>query len=223
MSFGSSLGDDFAVSQLAARVVTPEMIHQKGEEFPQMVTSSNQVDGSNIESQDQLLRAGCSNAKTFYIRPATNLPTDSSSTKSKLSFGYDTIQLAEKVCIAYKDAPSNYKHIAQEVKSLQAIIERTAQHLQSTSLSDNNRQDGEQILKGCKSVLEELNSHIEKNNRSASTNKKFVIKRVKHDKDIDIAMLRAKLTLNATLLSDFIRRFDISTITIYYIMLISLP
>lgn len=210
MSFGSSLGDDF----VRARGVTPEMIHQKGEEFSKMVTSSNQIDDSNIEDRGQLLRAGCSNAKTFYIRPTTNLPTDNDSS----SFGWSAgdilaiSQLAAKVYIAYKDGPSNYKHITQEVKGLPALMEKTAQHLQSTTLNDNNRQEGLQVLKGCQSVLEELNSHIE---HLASTNKRLVFKRVKHGRDIDIALLRERLISNVTLLSSFIRRFDISTITIY--------
>ena len=131
-------------------------------------------------------------------------------------------KLAAKVITAYKDAPSDYKNIAEEVKSLQIIINKAAQHFESTTLSDNDRQEGQEVLKGCQSVLEDLNSLMEKYNHLASANKNQVFKRVRLGIE-DIAALRVRLISNATLLSSFIRRFDISTITIWYIILISLP
>ena len=145
-----------------------------------------------------------------------------------MSFGYsigDFIAisaLAAKVYKAYKDAPSDYKNIAEEVKSLEGIINKAIRHFRSTTLSNNDQQEGQEVLKGCQSILRDLNSHIiEKYKCIASTNERVVFKRVKLGTE-DIAAWRVRLISNATLLSSFIRRFDISTITIYYIMLTSL-
>ena len=133
-----------------------------------------------------------------------------------MSFGYvggfiAISKLAATVYTAYKDAPSDYKNIAEEVKSLQGMINKAAQHFKSPTLSDDDRQVGHEALKGCRSVLQDLNSLIEKYKSLASTNKGLVLKRVQLGTE-DIATLRARLISNATLLSSFIRRFDISTI-----------
>ena len=127
-------------------------------------------------------------------------------------------ELAVRVYTAYKDAPDNYRNISEEVIALQVLIDEAEQHFESTAISDDDRQDGEKILKGCQSVLEDLNSLIEKYKSlaSASTNEVLVFKRVKLGSE-DIATLRARLTSNATLLSSFIRRFNISTIYFFLI------
>ena len=141
-----------------------------------------------------------------------------------MSFGWgvgDIIaisKLAAKVYTAYKDAPSDYKNIAEEVRSLEGIINKAAQHFRSAALSDNDLQVGQEALKGCQSVLRDLNSLIEKYGSLASTNTGQVFQRVKLGTE-DIATLRARLTSNATLLSSFIRRFDISTVTISHLLL----
>ena len=131
-------------------------------------------------------------------------------------------QLAVKVYSAYKDAPSNYKHISKEVKTLQITIDKAVQHFESTSLSDNDRQLGQEALEGCQSVLEDLNSLIEKYKSLASTNTRQVFKKVKLGGE-DIATLRSRLISNTVSLNGFIQRFDIPTITIKYIVLIPLP
>ena len=117
-------------------------------------------------------------------------------------------KLAVKVYTAYKDAPNDYKHVAEEVKSLQIIINKAAQHLESTTLGDNDRQEGQEVLKGCQSVLGDLDSLMEKYSSLASANSTQVFERVKLGTE-DIASLRARLTSNATLLSSFIRRLNI--------------
>ena len=122
-------------------------------------------------------------------------------------------QLAIKVYTAYKDAPDIYGNISDEVAGLQVLVDRVERHFQSTTISSNDRRNGQKVLKGCQSVLEDLNSLVEKYKRLASTNKRLVFKRVKLGME-DIATLRARLTSNATLLSSFIQRFDISTILI---------
>ena len=145
-----------------------------------------------------------------------------------MSFGYgvgDFIaisKLAATVYTAYKEAPNDYKNIAEEVKSLQGVINKAAKHFKSTTLSSDDRRDGQEALKSCQSVLEDLNSLIEKYRSLASTNKRLVFKRVKLGTE-DIATLRARLTSNATLLSSFIRRLDASLLRIWYMMLIFLP
>ena len=122
--------------------------------------------------------------------------------------------LAKKVYTAYKDAPDDYKHISDEVKSLQIIINKAARHFESATLSNNSRQEGQEVLKGCNNVLEDLNSLIEKYNGLASGSPSQVFKRVKLGGE-DIATLRARLTSNTTLLSSFIQRFNISIIIIH--------
>lgn len=128
-----------------------------------------------------------------------------------MSFGWSggdivaIVQLAARVCTAYKDAPSDYKKIANEVKSLHSLINKAAQHFKSTTLSDDDQQEGQEVLEGCQSVLEDLNSLMEEYKSLASTNKRLDFKRVKLGTE-DIATLRARLISNATLLSSFVRR-----------------
>ena len=117
-------------------------------------------------------------------------------------------QLALKVYTAYKDAPDIYGNISDEVAGLQVLIDKVEQQFQSTTISSNDRHNGQKILKGCQSALEDLNSRVEKYKSLASTNKRLFFKRVKLGME-DIATLRSRLISNTTLLSSFIRRFDI--------------
>ena len=128
--------------------------------------------------------------------------------------------LALKVYTAYKDAPDDYRNIADEVKSLHIIIEEAAQHFKSTTLSDEKKQGGKEVLEGCRNVLKDLDALIEKYNALASSNPIQVFRRIKLGTE-DIVTLRARLTSNTTLLNSFIQRLDITiTIAIEYIMLI---
>ena len=122
-------------------------------------------------------------------------------------------QLVAKVYAAYKHAPKDYRDICGEVKSLKIRITKAIQHIQSTTLSDDDRQEGQEVLKGCQSVLEDLNSLIEKYNSLASANRSQVLKKVQFGTE-DIATLRVRLISNTGLLNCFIQRFDIPTITI---------
>ena len=131
-------------------------------------------------------------------------------------------QLAAKVYTTYKDAPSDYKHIAEEVDSLRVMINKAARHFQSTTLSNSDRQDGQKVLKGSQSILEDLDSLLEKYKSLASTRRHSVFQRVMLGTE-DITQLRDRLTSNATSLSSFIRRFDIPSHYYLAIMLMSLP
>ena len=124
-------------------------------------------------------------------------------------------RLATKVYTAYKDAPDDYRNISDEVKSLQIIINKAARHFESTTLNTSSRQEGQEVLKGCQNVLEDLNSLIEKYNGLSSTNTSQILKRVKLGME-DITTLRIRLISNTGLLNSFIQRFDmpVSTITI---------
>ena len=137
-----------------------------------------------------------------------------------MSFGYsvgDFIAisgLAAKVYSAYKNAPDDYKHISEEVKSLQICVDQAVKYLKNTALSEVKRREGQDALQSCQSILKDLNSLIEKYQSLASTNKMQVFKRVKLGTE-DITTLRARLTSNTVLLSNFNRRFAIPVFTIY--------
>ena len=136
--------------------------------------------------------------------------------------------LAIQVCTAYKDAPDDYRNIADEVDSLHIIIEEAAQHFESTTLSNKKQKRGKKVLEGCRNVLKDLDALIEKYKAlapaNANANASQVFRRIKLGTE-DIVTLRARLTSNTTLLNVFIQRLDIAiitiTITIEYIILIS--
>ena len=120
-----------------------------------------------------------------------------------------------------------------EVKSLHIILNKAAQHFESTTLSNNSRQESQEVLERCQNVLEDLDSLIGKQNSltsaSTSTNKSIsqVLQKVRLGDSVvlgaeDIATLRVRLISNTTLLNGFIQRFEILTITIRYIVLMSL-
>ena len=131
-------------------------------------------------------------------------------------------ELAIKVYTAYKDAPGDYRHIADEVRSLHIVIKKAAQHFNNPTLSNDSRQEGQEVLQGCQNVLEELDTLIVKYSSLASGGTGKVLQRIKLSAE-DIAALRARLTSNITLLTSFIQRFDIPAITIKYYADLSLP
>ena len=139
-----------------------------------------------------------------------------------MSFGYSVGDfmaisgLALKVCTAYKDAPGDYRNISDEVESLHIIINKAEHHFDRTTLSDNSRQEGHTVLRGCYNVLQELDALIEKYNslatKSTSTSTTQALQRLKLSARLvigteDIATLRARLTSNTILLNGFIQRF----------------
>ena len=111
-------------------------------------------------------------------------------------------QLAIKVHTACKDAPDEYRHLSEEVFSLQIIIDQAVQYFESTPLNDKDRRLGQRVLKGCQSVLEDINSFISK---YSSAKTRQVFKRVILGSD-DIGTLRARLISNTGLLNRFIQR-----------------
>ena len=118
-------------------------------------------------------------------------------------------KLAAKACTAYKDdAPNGYKFIAEEVDFLQSMINKAAQHFQSTTLSNSDRQEGQKVLGGCQSILGDLYSLVQKYNSLASASTGQDFQRVMLGTE-NIAALRARLISNATLLNSFIQRFDV--------------
>ena len=116
-----------------------------------------------------------------------------------------TSGLAVRVYTAYKDAPDGYRHISEDVATLQTLIGKAAQHFKGTTISSDDRHDGQKTLKDCQSVLQDLYSFIEKYKRLASINKSLVLDRVKLGKE-DITTLQVRLISNTGLLNGFVRR-----------------
>ena len=115
--------------------------------------------------------------------------------------------LAVRVSGAYKDTSDDYRHIhiSEEVAALKLLIERAAPHFGGTDISREDYGYGEKVLRGCQSVLQDLNSFIEKYQRLASINKRLVLNRVRLGK-VDITVLQVQLISNTVLLNGFVRR-----------------
>ena len=82
-----------------------------------------------------------------------------------MSLEYDFVaisQLAIKVYTACKDAPDIYGDIADKVAGLHLLITTVELQVKSTTISSNDCRNGQEILKGCQSVLVDLNSRVEK-------------------------------------------------------------
>ena len=76
--------------------------------------------------------------------------------------------LAIRVYTAYKDVP-DHRHISEDIAALQVLINKAGSHFKSTTISNDDQHYGQKTLRGCQSVLEDLNSFIEKYKRLAST------------------------------------------------------
>ena len=124
--------------------------------------------------------------------------------------------LAGKVYNAYKDAPDGYKHISNEVKSLEAMINKCARHFERITPSNSDWQEGQEVLKGCRDILEDLNHLIEKYKILALKKKGLAVTRLKLGLE-DVATLRARLIFNTGLLNGYIQRSNIPPITTGYI------
>ena len=116
--------------------------------------------------------------------------------------------LAIRVHTAYKVAGDDYRQIVEEVAKLQTLIGQVAQHFKSTTISSDSHRYGQNVLKGCQSVLQDLNLLMEKYKRLASTNRRPVFKLtgIKLGTE-DIVSLRERLISNTILLKGFVRRF----------------
>ena len=111
--------------------------------------------------------------------------------------------LAAKVYAAYNDTP-DYRHISEEVAALRVLIGKVAQHLKSTTSSDDHPY-GQKVLKGCQGVLVDLNCLFEKYKRLASINKRITLSIIKLGNE-DIGTLYPQLLSNTGLLRGFVRR-----------------
>ena len=115
-----------------------------------------------------------------------------------------TSGLAVRVHLAYKDAPDDGRYISEDVVTLQALIDKAAQHLKKTTISSDDRHHGQEVLKGCQGVLEDLMALIEKYKRLACINMKLVLNTVKVGKE-NITTLHVRLMSNTGLLTGFVR------------------
>ena len=113
--------------------------------------------------------------------------------------------LAVRVYAAYQDAPGDYGHISDEVKSLETKIDDAKGYFEGTTLSSKKRKMGQLVLKGCESVLVDLNSLVGKYKSLDSTDNRLDWNRIKFFKE-DIGTLRLRLISNTASLSDFVRR-----------------
>jgi hypothetical protein len=126
-----------------------------------------------------------------------------------MSFGYsigDVVslgQLAWKVYKSCKDAPESFKNVSQEALSLHALLMEVEENLSAQTLSSTRQARLKTIEDGCRNVLEELQSLVNKY-ESLGTQSKRTWDRMKWHHN-DIAELRSRLSSNALLLTAFIR------------------
>ena len=130
---------------------------------------------------------------------------------SPFGFGVGDIiaisKLAVKLYTSYKDAPDLYRHISEEARAFQVLVDIAQQHCESTTMSTDVYHNGQEVLKSCQSVLEDLDAFLEKYMSVASTNQS-VVKKLELSKE-DILTLKMRLISNTGLLNGFIRRYDI--------------
>lgn len=115
-------------------------------------------------------------------------------------------ELALKAYTAYKDGPVVYRNISGEVRAFQIVITKARQHFESSTFSNNNREEGQEILKSCRDVLEDSCSIITKYMSLVSTKTIQPLQRLSFGMDDIMVSLRARIISNTCLLNSFIRR-----------------
>jgi len=133
-----------------------------------------------------------------------------------MSFGYSVgdilaiSKLAWDVYNVYKDAPSDFRNISDEIKSLHIIVDsdNLKAKFQDPNLSLEERERLREILQGCTNVLKDLDKLLTKYKSLGSSqgSSSRALDRVQWGK-VDIGELRARLTSNTILLNTFVTRY----------------
>ncbi|KFY18128.1 hypothetical protein V492_00128 [Pseudogymnoascus sp. VKM F-4246] len=131
-----------------------------------------------------------------------------------MSFGFSVgdfiaaIQLAIKIQKDFADAPSQFKAVSDEVRSLSIVLQDAAVAFPDQELDNERKRSLEDIDRGCRNVLDELQRIIDKNielsPESGSVGKRIkrVWKRLNW-KPEDINQLRSRISTNISLLNAF--------------------
>ncbi|KFZ20700.1 hypothetical protein V502_03054, partial [Pseudogymnoascus sp. VKM F-4520 (FW-2644)] len=131
-----------------------------------------------------------------------------------MSFGFSVgdfitvLQLAFKIRQEFVDAPIQFKAVSDEVRTLSIVLQDAAVALQNRELDTKQKRDLEDIDKGCRNVLDELQRILDKN-IELSPESGVVGKRIKrvwkrlHWKQEDIDKLRGRINTNIGLLNAF--------------------
>ncbi|KFZ02007.1 hypothetical protein V500_00505, partial [Pseudogymnoascus sp. VKM F-4518 (FW-2643)] len=118
------------------------------------------------------------------------------------------LQLAFKIRQEFVDAPIQFKAVSDEVRTLSIVLQDAAVTLQNRELDTKQKRDLEDIDKGCRNVLDELQRILDKN-IELSPESGVVGKRIKrvwkrlYWKQEDIDQLRSRVITNISLLNAF--------------------
>ncbi|MCJ1263552.1 hypothetical protein MMC22_003422 [Lobaria immixta] len=131
-----------------------------------------------------------------------------------MSFGYSVSdfvaagQLAWKIYKVCKDAPENFKNIAQEVLSLHAVLKELEETYPDANFSAAQQSRLRIVGDGCRAVLEDLQGLVDRYN-SLGTSTKRTWDRLAWGSE-DIAELRSRLISNTGLLTTLINASQVT-------------
>ncbi|TVY38473.1 Ankyrin repeat domain-containing protein [Lachnellula subtilissima] len=131
-----------------------------------------------------------------------------------MSFGFSVgdfltvIELANKIRKEFVNAPSQFKAIGNELRSLSIVLGDVDVVLAQEALDEKQKRELDNIDKSCRDVLEDMQQILDKNSEVPSTDRGVgrritrVWKRFKWDPE-EITQLRSRITSNMTLLNAF--------------------
>ncbi|MCJ1462090.1 hypothetical protein MMC07_000690 [Pseudocyphellaria aurata] len=117
-------------------------------------------------------------------------------------------QLAWSIYKACKDAPDSFKTISQEVSSLHLVLKEVEEALSDSGLSAPQQSRLESVGEGCRVVLEDLQSSLDKHN-SLGTKSKRTWDRIGWGSK-NIAELRLRLISNTVMLTTLVSTSQIN-------------
>ncbi|KAB8304031.1 hypothetical protein EYC80_005377 [Monilinia laxa] len=131
-----------------------------------------------------------------------------------MSFGFGigdilaVIELAQKIRKEFSDAPSQYRAISDDVRSLRIVLQDIEDELSVPDLESKQKNQLKEIVDGCCNVLESLQQTLNKYDKLESDHlgvgkkMKIIWKRIQWDQK-DINELRCRIMTNVTLLNKF--------------------
>ncbi|THV45381.1 hypothetical protein BGAL_0496g00050 [Botrytis galanthina] len=131
-----------------------------------------------------------------------------------MSFGFGigdilaVIELAKKIRKDFVDAPSQFKDISLEVRSLSIVLQDIEDELSLPDLNAKQKSELEEIIVGCRDVLEKLQRALSaygeliSDFRGVGSKAKRIWKRLKWEPD-DIKEFRSRVTTNVAFLNAF--------------------